>query len=55
MKKTTLHFTGDWIHFLIMNLILVALSFITFGLLAPYLVFWNVKYIINNIELNHQY
>lgn len=44
-------FTGEGLTFVLMNLGLGLLVGITFGLMLPYWIYWNVKYIVNNIEV----
>lgn len=44
-------FNGNGFTFTLMNLGLALLVGFTFGLLSPYWLFWNVKYIIENVEV----
>ena len=46
-----LKFTGEGIAFVLINLGLALLSMITLGIAVPYWFYWNVKYIVNNIEV----
>lgn len=51
MKNGKLIFTGNFIEFFALNLLLLFISFITFGILFPYYIYATVKYFINHIEI----
>lgn len=44
-------FTGSFLDFFFMTLILSLLAVITFGLAAPYLIYWQAKYMIEHTEI----
>ncbi len=51
MKTKKVIFTGEFWDYFIKSLGLIVLTVITFGLLAPYLVWWQAKYFVNHLEI----
>ncbi|MBE0574204.1 DUF898 family protein [Candidatus Dojkabacteria bacterium] len=51
MKKGKIIFKGSFWDYFIKFLGLSVLTVITLGLLLPYLVYWQVKYFVDNLEL----
>ena len=44
-------FTGNFIEYFVVFLILFVLSVVTFGLVFPYLIYWSVKYFFTRMEI----
>lgn len=51
MNRGKIIFTGSFGEFFIMSLGLLVLSVITFGILLPYLVYWQFKYFFTHLEI----
>ncbi|BAQ92525.1 hypothetical protein [uncultured Mediterranean phage uvMED] len=51
MYKYNFKFTGSFWEFFFMNLALGLVSIGTFGVIAPYWIFWNIQFLINNVEV----
>ncbi|GGB49247.1 hypothetical protein GCM10011316_21720 [Roseibium aquae] len=51
MVKGKIVFKGNFWEFFFMAIGLMILSIITFGLLLPYLFYWQLKYFFNNMEI----
>ncbi len=51
MKKGKIIFKGNFWDFALKFIGLLVLTVITVGLVAPYLVFWQYKYFVDNLEI----
>lgn len=51
MTKGKVRFTGNFWDFFIKTLGLLILTIITFGLLGPYMAFWQMKYFVSHLEI----
>ncbi len=51
MKKGKIIFKGNFWDFFLKFIGLLVLSVITFGLVLPYLFFWQMKYFVDNLEI----
>lgn len=51
MDKAKIEFTGNFGEFFIMSLGLLVLTFITFGIMFPYYVYWQYKYFVSHLEI----
>jgi uncharacterized membrane protein YjgN (DUF898 family) len=54
MTKAKVRFTGSFWDFFVRFVGLVVLTVLTFGLLAPYLAFWQMKYFVTHLEIEMQ-
>ena len=45
------NFTGNFWEYFVMSLVLLVLSFVTFGLVFPYYVYWSAKYFFTHLEI----
>ena len=50
-RRAKIVFVGDFWEYFFKALLLLILSAITFGVLVPYWVYWNVQYFARNIEI----
>jgi hypothetical protein len=51
MKKYTFKFTGNALHFVLANAVGIPLTFASFGVAGLFLVYWNLVFVINGIEI----
>ncbi len=51
MARKKIYFTGNFWDYFIKTLVLVLLTLVTFGLLTPYLIWWQAKYFFNRLEI----
>jgi len=51
MTKGKIIFTGNFGEYFISSLGLLVLSFITFGILLPYFIYWQYKYFVAHLEM----
>jgi uncharacterized membrane protein YjgN (DUF898 family) len=51
MKKGKIIFKGNFWDYLIKSLGLFVLTILTLGILLPYLIYWQMKYFVDNLEI----
>ena len=51
MKKGKIVFKGNFWEYFLISLGLLVLTVITFGILLPYYLYWNLKYFFTKLEL----
>jgi len=51
MTKGKVVYTGSFIEFFFISLLLLLISVCTFGIAIPYYVYWTVKYFVDNLEI----
>ena len=51
MKKGKVIFTGHFFDFFWKSIGLFLLCIVTLGILLPYFIYWQVKYFVNNLEI----
>lgn len=51
MKKGKIIFTGHFMDYFIKSIGLFVLSILTLGILMPYWVYWQMKYFVDNLEI----
>lgn len=51
MKKGKIIFKGQFLDYFLKFIGLLVLCALTFGLMTPYLVYWNIKYFVDNLEI----
>ncbi len=51
MTKGKIIFTGNFLEYFVISIALMILSLITFGIAAPYWVYWSFKYFFTNMEI----
>jgi len=44
-------YTGNFLEYFLINILLLILCVITFGLAIPYLFYWDFKYFFNHLEI----
>lgn len=50
-KYKKLHFNGNFGDFFLYNFLLLLLDMITMGIASIYHVWWNIKYVIDNLSI----
>lgn len=51
MERKKIIFTGNFWDYFFKSLALLILTFATFGILAPYFAWWQVKYFVSRLEI----
>lgn len=54
MKSSKVVFTGSFADFFVKFLGLLVLTVVTFGLAAPYLAYWQMKYFVTHLEIQSE-
>jgi len=51
LKNKKVIFTGSFWDYFFKTLGLIVLTIVTFGIMGPYLVWWQAKYFVNHLEV----